>query len=144
MEELEGLFRSLDLDGNGWLSLAELRSDLEGRSLALEGQSLADLLEAMDLDANGRVDAVEFSELLLRLRRLMAGQQRLLQYLVPIDADGDERLDSAEIDRLLRSVGQEKLQAAEKQALFHRGAGRDQNNQGSLSWKQFLDRLLLS
>ena len=137
VSELETLFNSLDRDGDSWLNLSELRAGLGNQAEAIDHQTLADLLQAMDLDGNGRVDAVEFSELMLRLQRLQAGKQRLLQYLVPIDADGDDRLDAAEIDRLLRSVGQDPLQVAERQALLGDAM------QSSLSWRQFLDRLLL-
>lgn len=135
--ELETLFDSLDLDGDGWLSVAELDAGLHSGNTTVEPSRLAAVLEAMDLDGNGRVDAVEFSELMLRLRRLRAGEERLLHYLVPIDADGDQRLDPGEVDRLLRSVGQTPLDPMERRALFRDAAD------SSLSWRQFLDRLLL-
>jgi urea transporter/Ca2+-binding EF-hand superfamily protein len=138
VSELETLFASLDRDGDGWLNLSELQAGLGNQAEGIAPRTLADLLQAMDLDGNGRVDAVEFSELVLRLRRLRAGQERLLQYLMPIDADGDDRLDAAEIDRLLRSVGQDPLPTEERQALLGTSTST------SLSWRQFLDRLLLS
>jgi Ca2+-binding EF-hand superfamily protein len=97
---------------------------------------LATVLQSSDLDGDGSVDAVEFSELLLRLRRLREGEERLLQYLLPIDGDGNDQLDPAELNRLLRSVGQAPLEPAEQSHVF--GA----QLQG-LTWKQLLDRLLL-
>ena len=137
VEELGELFHNLDRDGDGSLSVRELNAGLSNGNGTVAPARLASLLEAMDLDGNGHVDAVEFSELMLRLKRLRAGEERLLHYLVPVDADGDQRLDPGEVDRLLRSVGQEPLNPAEQQALFGAAAG------GSLSWQQFLDRLLL-
>jgi Ca2+-binding EF-hand superfamily protein len=98
---------------------------------------LAEVLRAIDLDGNGRVDAVEFGELMLRLRRLREGEDRLLQYLLPIDGDGNDRLDPAELNRLLRSVGQPPLDPREQRHVFAEQQG------GGLSWKQFVDRLLL-
>lgn len=138
VSELETLFTSLDRNQDGWLSLSELQAGLGSQAVGVNPGTLTDLLTAMDLDGNGRVDAVEFSELLLRLRRLRAAEQKLLQYLVPIDANGDERLDAAEIDRLLRSLGQKPLQSEERQLLLGTSVS------ASLSWRQFLDRLLLS
>ena len=137
VEELGELFHNLDRDGDGSLSVRELNAGLSNGNGTVAPARVASLLEAMDLDGNGHVDAVEFSELMLRLKRLRAGEERLLHYLVPVDADGDQRLDPGEVDRLLRSVGQEPLNPAEQQALFGAAAG------GSLSWQQFLDRLLL-
>jgi urea transporter/Ca2+-binding EF-hand superfamily protein len=136
--ELETLFASLDRDRNGGLSVTELAAGLGDGSKdgAVATEQLAKVLQAIDLDGDGSVDAVEFSELMLRLRRLREGEERLLQYLLPIDGDGNDRLDPAELNRLLRSVGQVPLDAAEQEHVF--GA----QLQG-LSWKQFLDRLLL-
>ena len=136
--ELETLFASLDQDQNRRLSVAELAEGLGVGAAdgAVGTDQLAAVLQASDLDGDGSVDAVEFSELLLRLRRLHEGEERLLQYLLPIDGDGNDHLDQAELNRLLRSVGQAPLEPAEQSHVF--GA----QLQG-LTWKQLLDRLLL-
>ncbi|MEA5410290.1 urea transporter [Synechococcus sp. BA-120 BA3] len=136
--ELETLFASLDRDQDRRLSVAELAEGLGVGSTdgAVGTDQLAAVLQASDLDGDGSVDAVEFSELLLRLRRLREGEERLLQYLLPIDGDGNDHLDPAELNRLLRSVGQAPLEPAEQSHVF--GA----QLQG-LTWKQLLDRLLL-
>ena len=136
--ELETLFASLDQDQNRRLSVAELAEGLGVGAAdgAVGTDQLATVLQASDLDGDGSVDAVEFSELLLRLRRLREGEERLLQYLLPIDGDGNDHLDPAELNRLLRSVGQAPLEPAEQSHVF--GA----QLQG-LTWKQLLDRLLL-
>ena len=137
--ELEALFASLDRNHDHCLSVAELARGLEGSAAGpgVGGEELAAVLAAIDLDGDGRVDAVEFSELMLRLRRLRAGEERLLQYLLPIDGDGNDCLDPAELNRLLRSVGQPPLEPREQHHLFGAQAQR------GLSWKQFIDRLLL-
>ena len=138
--ELEALFGSLDRNRDRRLSVSELATGLEDRAVGIAGvgqEQLALVLAAIDLDGDGSVDVVEFSELMLRLRRLRAGEERLLQYLLPIDGDGNDRLDASELNRLLRSVGQPPLEPREQHQLFG-----DQALRG-LSWKQFLDRLLL-
>ena len=136
--ELETLFASLDQDQNRRLSVAELAEGLGVGAAdgAVGTDQLAAVLQASDLDGDGSVDAVEFSELLLRLRRLHEGEERLLQYLLPIDGDGNDHLDPSELNRLLRSVGQAPLEPAEQSHVF--GA----QLQG-LTWKLLLDRLLL-
>jgi Ca2+-binding EF-hand superfamily protein len=98
---------------------------------------LARVLQAMDLDGDGRVDAEEFGELMLRLQRLRLGESRLLNYLLPVDANGDDRLDPAELRRLLASVGERPLNAEEESFLFSRSPD-------GLSWQQFVDHLLLT
>ncbi len=136
VEELEQLFASLDRDRDGGLSVAELAAGLGGGA-GVDPDALAAVLAASDLDGDGSVDAVEFSELMLRLRRLRDGEERLLHYLLPIDGDGDDRLDPGELNRLLCSVGQPPLEPREQRHIFGEQLG------AGLSWKQFIDRLLL-
>jgi urea transporter/Ca2+-binding EF-hand superfamily protein len=142
--ELRRLYRQLDRNGNGRLSVAELatglmqrrrggQADLVNRSLF---QRLRQLLVAMDVDGDGAVDEEEFTALMLRLRRLSEGEERLMRYLMPVDVNGDDQLDPAELRRLLGSVGQPALTPQEERHLFASVDGR-------LSWSAFLDRLLL-
>ena len=136
------LFQRLDRDGDGAISVAELldglRLDPQPTAVrAALASQLSQVLHAMDLDGNGLVDAQEFGELMLRLQRLRLGEGRLLSYLMPVDLNGNDRLDPAELRRLLGSVGEPPLNGDEEIAVFGRGG------QG-LSWRQFVDRLLLT
>jgi hypothetical protein len=143
--QLQSLFEELDRDGSGSLSVAELAKGLmqrqagrrSGNATGLPMRQLRDVLMRMDLDGDGQVDSEEFGELMLRLRRLQEGRERLLTYLKPVDADGNDRLDPAELDRLLESVGQPRLNEQERQHLFG-PTGR------GLSWGGFVDQLLLA
>ncbi|MDM7952802.1 MAG: urea transporter [Cyanobium sp. CZS 25K] len=144
-QRLQTLFAELDRDGSGTLSLAELTDGLRRQQPETRRDAtsrpperlLEEVLEGMDLDGDGQVDAEEFAELMLRLRRLHGGRERLLTYLQPVDADGNDRLEPAELDRLLSSVGQPRLTAREHQQMF----GLDGRG---LSWESFIDRLLLT
>ncbi len=145
-QRLRALFADLDRDGSGSLTVAELAEGLEQRQPGTPPRSpsplppgllLEEVVKGMDLDGDGQVDPEEFAELMLRLRRLQEGRERLLTYLQPVDADGNDQLEPAELDRLLRSVGQPRLNYQERRHLFgHRGRG--------LSWGAFIDRLLLT
>jgi Ca2+-binding EF-hand superfamily protein len=90
----------------------------------------------MDVDGDGAVDEDEFTALMLRLRRLSDGEERLMRYLMPVDTNGDDQLDPDELRRLFGSVGQPPLSSEEERRLFGPVDGR-------LSWSAFLDRLLL-
>ncbi len=143
---LRALFADLDRDGSGSLSVAELAEGLEQRQPGAPNRNLSaqppallleEVVRGMDLDGDGRVDGEEFAELMLRLRRLQEGRERLLTYLQPVDADGNDQLEPAEFDRLLGSVGQPRLDDQERRHLFGpEGRG--------LSWGGFIDRLLLT
>jgi Ca2+-binding EF-hand superfamily protein len=141
------LFAHFDRDGDGSLSLPELRQALERATPADGGvkarlpkqvaAQLAVALAAMDLDGDGRVDLAEFTELIRRLQLLRDGEERLLLYLMPADADGDDCLDAEELRRLLQSIGQQPLSASEEKLVF--GASGM-----PLSWRGFVDTLLLT
>lgn len=144
-QELQSLFKELDRDGSGNLSVAEIATGLMQRQSVNRADAtsrqrfllLQSILKRMDLDGDGRADPEDFSELMLRLRRLKAGQSELLTYLQPADADGNAELDPAELDRLLVSVGQPRLGEQERQVVF--GA-----TSPGLRWGRFLDLMLLT
>jgi Ca2+-binding EF-hand superfamily protein len=146
-KRIQALFAQLDRDGDGSLNLAELRDALKSASptngagldqpWAETGPQLAAALAAMDLDGDGRVDLAEFTELIHRLQLLREGEERLLLYLMPADADGDDQLDADELQQLLLSIGQQPLSAAEQGLVFGPHAS-------ALTWRGFVDRLLLT
>ena len=148
--QIQHLFDQLDRNRDGNLSLDELRQALavtkevevasDGtqlrRTSSLNDQ-LAATMASMDLNGDGRIDCTEFSQLIQRLQRLRQGEERLLLYLMPVDTNGNDRLDPDELDRLLTSIGQPALTSKEQALVF-------MNQEQSLSWHDFVDRLLLS
>ena len=135
-----------DRNRDGHLSLDELRHALaaEGasdgtqlrRTSSLNDQ-LAATMASTDLNGDERINHLEFSQLIQRLQRLRQGEERLLLYLMPVDTNGNDRLDPDELDRLLTSIGQPALTSKEQALVF-------MNQEQSLSWHDFVDRLLLS
>ena len=107
-DQIQDLFEQLDHNGDGNLSLDELRHALVGepevviqpkRTSSLNDQ-LAATMASMDLNSDGQINFIEFSQLIQRLQRLREGEERLLLYLMPVDADGNDRLDQDELSRL--------------------------------------------
>jgi urea transporter/Ca2+-binding EF-hand superfamily protein len=136
LERIEGLHRELDTNADGHLTVAEISAGFERGGGGISAEELALVLQAMDIDGNGLVDGAEFRDLMLRLRHLSREKERLLHYLLPVDADGNERIDRNEMNRVLASIGQAPLSPSEEKRLF--GATPQ-----DLSWEQFIDRLLL-
>jgi len=144
--QIQDLFEQLDRNGDGNLSLDELRYALVGdhtnddterkRTSSLNDQ-LAATMASLDLDGDGQINSVEFSLLIQRLQRLREGAEGLLLYRMPVDGDGNDRLDQDELSRLLQSIGQPPLTSKEQSLVFV-------NGKQSLSWHDFVDRLLLS
>lgn len=75
--------------------------------------------------------------LIQRLQRLRQEEERLLLYLMPVDTNDNDRLDHDELDRLLTSIGQLPLTSKEQEFVF-------MGDEQSISWHDFVDRLLLS
>ena len=63
-------------------------------------------------------------------------EKSLLLYLMPLDTNGNDRLDQRELARLLNSIGEPPLTSKEQALIFA-------NQQLSLSWHDFVDLLLL-
>ncbi len=144
--QIQQLFDQLDRNHDGNLSLDELRNaiavgdtkdDTQLRRLSSLNDQLAATIASMDLNDDGRIDSTEFSLLIQRLQRLRQGEERLLLYLMPVDTNSNDRLDQDELARLLKSIGQPRLTAKEQELVFA-------NQQQSLSWRDFVDSLLLS
>ena len=143
--QIQQLFDQLDRNHDGNLSLGELRNaltvastkdDTRLRRLSSLNDQLAATIASMDLNDDGRIDSTEFSQLIQRLQRLRQGEERLLLYLMPVDTNSNDRLDQDELARLLKSIGQTRLTAKEQELVFA-------NQQKSLSWRDFVDLLLL-
>ena len=73
----------------------------------------------------------------LRLQRLRQGHERLMTYLLPIDADCDGSIVGKELTRLLRSIGARPLNPREERLVF----GYPEH---PLTWEGFVDQMLLS
>lgn len=145
LERIAQLFHTLDHDRSGGLVVAELVSGLMTRSSAGRAElatrrrfrQLSSVIRSMDLDGDGTINLEEFTEMMLRLRLLVHGRERLRSYVLPVDEDGDGHLDPLELDRLLRSVGLQPLEESERRWLYA-------DTSRGLAWDGFLDRLLLT
>lgn len=60
---MKKVFKFVDLDGNGWVSLQEFDSALRGIGAVLSEDQLVSLFEKYDTNANGRLDYAEFSRI---------------------------------------------------------------------------------
>jgi Ca2+-binding EF-hand superfamily protein len=56
-----GLFKEMDRDGDGVLTLSELRAALESKGIFMPEAQSRDLLARVDIDADGVIDYEEVS-----------------------------------------------------------------------------------
>ncbi len=156
VRELDALFTRLDRDGDGRLSLVDLASGLrefqqpdtkstEWSDAVATAERRLDVLEATErllLSANphadGQIGPDEFSEVMLRCRRLLRDRDRLLTYLQPISSDPLREISRDDLDRLLVSLGQSPLNDQEWLAIGRLSGGR------ALSWGELVDLMLIT
>ncbi len=137
--DLKYLFNRIDTDQSGTLSVRELRTRLdEDAQAASVAEELAYLFSRMDRNGDGKIDFEEFSELMLRHQRLMANYDAFMTYFLPLDADGDDAISSAELNLAVQSVGMRPF-SKEEQTYLQKSVG-----DRPLTWNQFVERLLLT
>jgi len=80
--QLRAAFAKFDLDGDGFMTLAELRTVLTrpGGGQPMADEQIQQLFKTMDVDGDGKVDLDEFS------KALASGNTKLLQFVDPVDA----------------------------------------------------------
>lgn len=136
--DLRYIFDAIDTDSNQELSTLELANCLRKTEQITDDEELNYLFNCMDRDQNGKIDFEEFSELILRHRRLMANYQAFMTYFLPIDADKNDRLSIEEMNNAMNSVGEPKLSSEEIHFLQQRTRAK------SFTWNQFIELLLLT
>ncbi|MUG91077.1 urea transporter [Scytonema sp. UIC 10036] len=135
---LRYIFDAIDRDRNGELSTHELAAHLQSAGKGFQEGELTYLFKSIDRDGSGEIDFEEFSELMLRHRRLMSRYTEFVTYFLPLDADEDEFISTKEMNTALASVGEPPLSNDEIAFLRERTGGEP------LTWNRFIEVLLVT
>ncbi|NET55839.1 MAG: urea transporter [Symploca sp. SIO2E6] len=135
--DLRYIFNAIDRDNSGSLSMEELRYHFQQAGHSLSDEELNFAFSSMDFDNSGEIDFEEFGELLLRHRRLISRLDEFYTYFIPIDSDGNGKLDLQEMNVVLTSVDEPPL--AHEEVTFL----RQQIGDKDLTWERFLELLLV-
>mmetsp|Transcript_21499 Transcript_21499/g.38283 ORF Transcript_21499/g.38283 Transcript_21499/m.38283 type:complete len:476 (-) Transcript_21499:316-1743(-) len=102
--ELQSTFKKIDIDGNGTITLDELRLAL---SQTFEGQGieeeLLNLMKAADVDGDGTIDYAEFLAATVQLSTLQS-DENLEKAFTHFDADGSGTISITELKEGLSNV----------------------------------------
>ena len=63
-EEMVEAFRSFDLDGNGFISAAELRLAYSSQGMTLTDEEVEEMIREADTDCDGRINYEEFRQMM--------------------------------------------------------------------------------
>ncbi|CAD7702477.1 unnamed protein product [Ostreobium quekettii] len=136
--EIEGLrqiFLSLDEDGNGKITVDELREGLRQKGGMLPEADLYRLIDGIDLDGNGAVDYEEFLAATLNLNNLQSDDS-LVRAFRHFDTD-----DSGSITR------DEMFEALKGYGITDRGINQilceaDKDGNGAIDFEEFCEMIL--
>lgn len=101
--EVEAAFKKLDLDGNGFVTLGELKAATEKDEKHQVGLTkIKSMLERADMDEDGQLS---YQELVMAAthKKLIDKEERLKIVFVQLDQDGSKKLSKDEIMKVLQT-----------------------------------------
>jgi len=134
IQEWRTAFQGLDTDGDGRLSLDEIRAGLEAQGLEIS-EDLEETLEAADSDGSGCLDYTEFLAATID-QRFYAQPAFCREAFNIFDLDGNGKITEVELRQVL-SAGAPLSQSQQKQIrdMFREV---DVNDAGYISFEEFL------
>ncbi|GAB4855967.1 Calcium-dependent protein kinase 17 [Ancistrocladus abbreviatus] len=106
-EEIMGLkqmFKSMDTDDSGTITLEELKQGLQKQGTRLSEFEVKQLMEAADADGNGAIDYEEFITATMHLNR-MDKEEHLYTAFQYFDKDNSGYITTEELEQALREHG---------------------------------------
>ncbi|KAF4358742.1 hypothetical protein CsatB_000439 [Cannabis sativa] len=106
VEDVKELFRKMDTDNDGIVSIEELKSGLKNFGSQLAESEVQTLIEAVDANGKGTLDCGEFVAVFLHLQR-MANDEHLRKAFSYFDRDGNNYIEPDELRDALMEDGAE-------------------------------------
>jgi len=147
IETLKDLFRSLDTNGDGVLSLEEIQEGLLKFGLRELPADLQQVVAAVDADGSGSIDYTEFLAATLSKLPLELNEDVLQAAFRLFDKDGDGKIDAQELkgvlqpdDSTIEKMGLSKgaADAALNSKVRELMSEVDQNGDGRIDFQEFV------
>ncbi|GMJ15519.1 calcium-dependent protein kinase 17 [Hibiscus trionum] len=106
-EEIRGLkemFKGMDTDNSGTITLEELKQGLAKKGTKLSEYEVKQLMEAADADGNGTIDYEEFITATMHMNR-MDREEHLYHAFQHFDKDNSGYITTEELEQALREYG---------------------------------------
>lgn len=135
IQDLKELFMSMDLNGDGTLSLQEIEEGLKGKENAVQ---LMEMMKAADTDESGEIDYTEFITATID-RNIYMNKKYLKQAFDGFDADGSGKIDKEEMKALLGGHGIDNIVPIE--AIAAALAEIDRDGDGEIDFDEFMEMM---
>ena len=135
IKELKELFKSLDVNGDGSLSLEELQKGLRDKE---NGDKMLEVLKAADTDGSGEINYTEFLAATIDANIFMR-EDYLRTAFNMFDKDGSGKIDNEEVINLLQ--GEDLGNFVSKDAIGAAMKEIDQNGDGEIDFEEFMEMM---
>lgn len=140
-ERISGLrraFEALDANGDGQLSLAELKDGLDKAGLLRSNSDLERIMKGVDADGSGHIDYTEFLAATLDRRCYLTEDVCWAAFSV-FDVNGDGKISHEELGRLLGSGDIKQVVPSAHVAALLREV--DKNGDGMIDFEEFMEAM---
>lgn len=131
------MFQALDVNGDGSISLDELKVGMGDRE---NGDTLYNLLKAADTDNSGQIDYTEFIAATLDAQTYMRNDYLRTAFDI-FDKDGSGKIDAEEIVQILGSGEVQMDNMPNKETIEKYITENDENGDGQIDFSEFCDMM---
>lgn len=131
MPGLKELFKGIDTDGSGTITVDELRKALSHWGHKISAIELEELMRFADVDGNGIIDYNEFVAATMHLSKLEK-EEVMQKTFADFDKDGNGRISEDELREALASFG------IENDDVHDLIVSADKDNDGYIDYQEFL------
>ncbi|CAD8100790.1 unnamed protein product [Paramecium sonneborni] len=133
--DLGKLFKQLDKNGDGVLTIDELREGLIGMS-DVQAKELGNIIKSIDTDGNGTINYTEFLAATME-KSLYMKEEKLYQAFKMLDLDGSGKIDKHELQTVLgkseKIIDEKYWDDMIKEA--------DKNGDGEIDYNEFIEMM---
>jgi calcium-dependent protein kinase len=129
-KEFVKMFKSLDQNSDGVLSLDEIKQGIAKCNFGEKGENIAKLFEEMDIDKNGLINYTEFISALMDYQKIK--EKQILECFNRYDSDYSGKISFEELCNMIKPQDEE-----EKKELKELFSQFDTDKDGEISIKEF-------
>uniref|UniRef100_A0A8R1DF00 EF-hand domain-containing protein n=1 Tax=Caenorhabditis japonica TaxID=281687 RepID=A0A8R1DF00_CAEJA len=132
-DDLKGIFREFDLNGDGFIQREELRAVMQKMGQSPTEDELDAMFQAADKDRDGNIDFEEF----LVIARANPLSLSLKAVFEELDVDGDGYITRSELRTAFQRMGH-SLSDQDIKAIYRHV---DANNDGKINFQEFCEMM---